>query len=786
MFLLTHLVSLSAAISGDFNQNVVLGNNIQLIQGEVVESSSSSSSSSAPSSSPSSSNVSPPPPTAGTVVGSRRSMNDKCFGDTPTEDVGTFPSPLDTAAGITWFTSSTYLFTHETPVSPGEYPHRDGYPPFSQLCTSFQAILREVFEEGKACAIDGDIWPTIRTHISNNFQHFGGPDTTCSIVEKMVYVFTLVLQAEYYFATQYTKAGAAWAESILFSQHVGDYAFEGPEQGWYTFMYQMQDKLDQDKSTGLSGTGQPLTMNDWVYIQQFIYGSITSGLFGGHVETIRESARPTASATFAGYSATFPVTLVVMQEYGEYPEHFETCLVSRRMYDYMNQNPTKRFDGINSLDNEFRCFPLGQQLLYVQSEILKHEKNLGSSNPQLSGKIACGQVKALIPGLTKSGADAVARTSEHILGGSCWLAKNAADCEKTSFSRTAFTMLAPGHDGDFMYSHWITFLRAHMSGIESLCQAKDASFVLDNIHDPLDRTNVKLTVSDLLARELAQVSLFPQYIDTMQLPSDAPYIWSNRVYNSSALESAGVTYDFTSNGYPPHETRETLALPLAPRTLLTMEEGVAQGVIFAQELENDCTIDDPVYRFRNFANTPVEQENMMGLILSIQSVFTAALQEVGELIPTEMGGPYNSMGWADPACGFCSSGALFGFNYPTAGPIDQRLPVNPGIFLTPNMTVLTPGALANNGQPIMIPTPPEFGPLFGPTMPLTENALMVQLMNAPTPVEDENGNIVGVEFGRAYSLEFGFNMTTGGGIKLLLPKYCNTVCPQIMSYICTQ
>jgi hypothetical protein len=73
-------------------------------------------------------------------------MNEKCFGEAPLEPTGMFPSPLDLESGITWFVSDLYLFTHYDPLPPNQYPHRTGYPPFSQLCTSFQAILREVFE----------------------------------------------------------------------------------------------------------------------------------------------------------------------------------------------------------------------------------------------------------------------------------------------------------------------------------------------------------------------------------------------------------------------------------------------------------------------------------------------------------------------------------------------------------------------------------------------------------------------------------------------------------------
>jgi len=160
---------------------------------------------------------------------------------------------------------------------------------------------------------------------------------------------------------------------------------------------------------------------------------------------------------------------------GLYPEYFDLCLASRKMFDYMLQNPFDRYPGglSRSMDRMFRCSEPGAQILQAMSKILQWEYEV--SKDYRNNKTLCpyaSEVKAILDKTSLL----ISRSSEFQYGIMGVLIEKQGGEVYQAPPTTTGTVWLPGNDVYVIQWYWINFIVVHVAAIEGECNMGQIHF----------------------------------------------------------------------------------------------------------------------------------------------------------------------------------------------------------------------------------------------------------------------------------------------------------------------
>jgi hypothetical protein len=461
-------------------------------------------------------------------------LDDLCFPDKPPEQsvLGRWPPSAERSL---YANSDGYPGFGNLDVT--KSPHRTDYPPFFALCTSAQNMASLVSAK---CPELGTVGSPgfYDTFIATTKTSFESLSPFCQSGSKLIIMFSMVMQLEYYTAFDMTDIGTTYLSSI-FSGTIEGFPGDLQVSDLEVSYAQLTDEMAAD----LVDT-EALTL------------TATIDTFRGHVAVTNNGARQTSGLVIPEQER------VIMVPYGgqDYPEHYDICLASRRMYDYMVQNPTLFYPELGDTYGEgynymVRCGSKGGSILKVQSTILGMEKD-ASEDPATCP--SHDQVFNLVNPISVT----LKRLGEKYTGKSC-LVSNCAAAGPAQSESFFFVR----NDIEYMRSLWVTFLNVHLEALRTYCGTNYTA------RDPWGQTAIVYTIEQLLELRSIQETMYP-----VVQPSE---------YNSS-YNCIGYGYN---NALPPYESKCTLSLdaypPPSPIDILK----------FLHPEEQVCE-DDPVQRMQ--------------------------------------------------------------------------------------------------------------------------------------------------------------------------------------------
>lgn len=420
-------------------------------------------------------------------------------------------------------------------------------PPYFALCSSASQMVDVMFG---TCQVDDYADFVAKSKSAETFAAFS---PACRSGMKMIAMFAIVLQFEYLVGTGAITIGSTYAHSLR------DAAFDLPGAvGSVTL-----DPLTYVGLEGSNWTGTPIPL--------------TFSTYAGHLRVVLGDVVATSYP---------PDTLLLLPSsglYAGYPEHFDICLASRQMFDYMTQVPGLLFpDTLAAYTASAKCVPKGMLTLEVQSKILGIEKNVTSGDVT-----SCPSVASLRADV-KRASQAIRMMSPAFVGNPCQIGETTVESVCTQASPfTADAMYYHRHDAFYMRSFWITFLEVHVRAIDDACAAHVGESY--TVSDPWGMAeDVVVSLSELFTMRNEYEAAWPRTVGTSA---------------------------------PPHETAATVSAPTSFANLTFREYAYPQELV--------CE-DDPVGRVRGFSDMMfLTGSEFLGLVTpQLQVAFgTASAQE---------------------------------------------------------------------------------------------------------------------------------------------------------------
>jgi hypothetical protein len=277
--------------------------------------------------------------------------------------------------------------------------------------------------------------------------------------------------------------------------------------------------------------------------------------FQGHSAVVRDDTIRTSYSTD---------TVPLMQDgiYSGYPQHFDICLASRVMFDYLVQVPAELFPekyAVFTLPT--RCTSHGMTNLKIQSLILGWEKMVVAANSSTTegSQIlvnTCPSV-ATLSDLAWQGSVSLKVVSPDLGGRSCTL-ETCADAAGPSTNDAYYL-----HRDDALHARtlWLTFLHVHVKALQTACRSTIGSDYM--VPDPFGRAPlVHLTVDDLFTLRTEYEQAYPRTLpipteDSASLSQPAPTVTMKQWADvASPLEKNCASNDAGGR------FRDTLRIPL--------------------------------------------------------------------------------------------------------------------------------------------------------------------------------------------------------------------------------
>jgi len=301
-------------------------------------------------------------------------------------------------------------------------------------------------------------------------------------VERYAFIFSLVLQFEYLATISFTGDGTGYEFGSAYVSSVFDDRLElGGNLGQSVnpsnrplvelFDNTVQEMLSIINNRYCCPACSPTLGDAGCGMANLFVGVIGPAGFRGHskgaltnvrstVEDINSALETLQIEDYQNANSNPRATAVN----GKYPAYFDLCLASRRMFDYMLQNPYKRYKNklSGSLNRMFRCSEPGANILQAMSTILEWE--YASKNDQSK----CPNASAIATILDEASL-LISRSSEFHYGKlSSIIAKEGGDVFTSPPTVTA-TFWLPGNDVYQLQWYWIEFIMVHVDQLQRYC-----------------------------------------------------------------------------------------------------------------------------------------------------------------------------------------------------------------------------------------------------------------------------------------------------------------------------
>jgi len=361
---------------------------------------------------------------------------------------------------------ATYVDTSGYPKysgNPIEFPNVGlSHPPNFALCSSATQSVSVIFS---TCSITDYADYISKTSSATTLNEMS---VRCQDGMKMVMMFTIVLQFEYLIGSGVVIIGSTYLESL--------------KSTIFTF-------------PGAMGTGtlNPTAYNAFVMATWVFEGSpvgLTLATYNGHFSVVEDD---TVKTSFPSNTvALIPNTGM----YTGYPEHFDICLASRQMFDYMTHVPAELFPNkYATYTTPTRCTTRGMSHIKAHSNILGIEKMVTGSNANLSHCPTTQYIKDTI----FAAAQDIRFMSPAFTGTPCHINDVTLEtiCAQAG-PATNDAMFLNGDDAYYVRSFWITFVEVHVKAIHDACSAHIGESY--TVKDPwgMASQNVELSLADLL------------------------------------------------------------------------------------------------------------------------------------------------------------------------------------------------------------------------------------------------------------------------------------------------
>ena len=345
-------------------------------------------------------------------------------------------------------------------------------PPNFALCSTAKQMISTIFP---ACAIANYADYISKT---SDQQHLDLMTTQCQNAMKMIMMFTLVLQFEYLIGSGAITLGSTYLNSLTSST----FAFPGA----------------RGSGSLLSNTYQTLAGNYWDNSSV----PLTFATYAGHLNVVTDDALKTS------YPANSVNMIAASDPYGGYPEHFDICLASRQMFDYLTQVPAQLFpQKYATYTMTSRCTTRGMNHFTSQSKILGIEKLVTGANANLSH---CPTVQYIRDEVFAASQD-LRLLSPAFTGTPCHINDVTLEtiCAQAG-PTSADAMFLHGDDAYYARSFWITFIEVHVRAIHDACSAHIGAEY--TIGDPwgMASQNVHLSLADVLALRTTYETAWPR------------------------------------------------------------------------------------------------------------------------------------------------------------------------------------------------------------------------------------------------------------------------------------
>lgn len=325
-----------------------------------------------------------------------------------------------------------------------------------------------------ACNAAKDSWG-VASSVCGAAQAYGLANaiTLCALTDKYAYLFSVVLQLEYISTTlipENADFGTAYLSSIFDDRVDVDGLPEdfNPLRLSHSELFSdTVDKILHIISTEICCDTCPKLGVDCSLASLFVSVVGPTG-FKGHINGALSNAVSTV------VNVNSPLQRLIINDYesarsglgvkGKYPEYFDLCLASQKMFDYMLQNPQERYTNklSSNLNRMFRCSEPGALILQAQSTILKWEHEVASIH--LNDKSKCptpSEVGAILDDVSLT----ISRSSEFQYGKLSAL----IDSVYTSPPTVTKTFWLPGNDVYQVQSLWLTFIAVHVNVLDTEC-----------------------------------------------------------------------------------------------------------------------------------------------------------------------------------------------------------------------------------------------------------------------------------------------------------------------------
>lgn len=448
---------------------------------------------------------------------SASNLGEACFCPLPAEfdTLGVWPPSSKDASLLVGADGYPSFLTNAS-----KFPHAGlTRPPYFALCSSASQMVDVMFG---TCQVNDYADFVSKT---KSVETFSTLSPACRSGMKMIMMFAIVLQFEYLIGTGTVTVGSTYAHSLR------DALFDLPGALGSVSL----DPLTYVSLEGSNWTGTPIPL--------------TFSTYAGHLQVVFGDVVTTS------YPPDTLRLLPSSELYAGYPEHFDICLASRQMFDYMTQVPGLLFpDTLSAYTASAKCVPKGMLILESQSKILGIEKNVTSGDTT-----SCPSVASLRSDVNEA-AQAIRMMSPVFVGNPCQIGETTVESVCTQASPfTADAMYYHRHDAFYMRSFWITFLEVHVKAIDGAC----AAHIGENytVGDPWGMAeDVVVPLSSLFAMRNEYEAAWPRTVGTSP---------------------------------PPHETAATVSAPMTFPNITFREYAYPQELVCA---------DDPVGRVRSFSN----------------------------------------------------------------------------------------------------------------------------------------------------------------------------------------
>ena len=302
-----------------------------------------------------------------------------------------------------------------------------------------------------------DSWLTLMAHCDGSHS-VQMASTFCDMVDTYATLFSILLQLEFFASIdrlpQKDDFGTAYVSSLF------DVPPQFPVLGVeYTRGLRHEFTNVASELTSLANANAMLTLDDKGLID-FMVG-LGQGSFASHLNTLRGLAIRTSS------TATDPLAMPMIRHRNgnTYPEHSDSCIVTRQLFDFLLQNPRDRYPVLSdNLDRTFRCSAVGARLMQIETDILKIEKDVVSVDPAL-----CPSTAQPITDLLDEFSHKIIVSSEVYRTIATPIAGETAAYLAIAAPQAAATYWLPGVDVEILRALFIRFIETHIPPIERAC-----------------------------------------------------------------------------------------------------------------------------------------------------------------------------------------------------------------------------------------------------------------------------------------------------------------------------